>query len=100
MITYPNLVVELAARDVDEIAAAAAVSPAGLRRVLDGGYPVPLHWRARLARVLDVPAVELFRTESVGPGHVVELDEGYPEDRFVSDPPTLRAIADTLDQAR
>jgi hypothetical protein len=87
VITYPAFRAAVAERDIDELAAAAAVPADAIRAIAAGGVTASFAYRDRLARALDANPIELFRLEP----YLEEALAGAPS-RYVTDPAVLRLV--------
>lgn len=90
MIIYPNLRAAAAGHDLDELAAAAKITAAQLRAILDGGRNVADDIQHRLGCVLDADAVYLFHPISQLERTTVDL-AAVPVP-IITDPTTHRTI--------
>lgn len=94
MIAYPALIAALADRDLDEVAAAAAIPAEHLAALAAGGRAPSPAIRDRLARALGANPVELFRAVSRLERIDIDLEPALAAapSRCVTDPATLRLI--------
>lgn len=94
---YAHLLVAMAGRDVEEVAAGSGVPAEVISAAVGRGVPMDRTYRKALAAHLSIPERKLFREWALLGDGLVDLEPSYAAapSRDVTDTATLRTIGTT-----